>query len=208
MRFHFRRETETYFCVGCHATGRLPVVIGEGFCSYCGELVWTVKPQIDQSEFGPDYRLPIRSCRLPPRLKTRWFARLCVRFFPSIVRRTLYLREQRAMAEINEKLEQLRNCEHRHEYQRLLGRPKDLFSGKGFATLRNGRFDDSPDVIEHFEVANSCFDLYFTDNRLQSYCAYEKLTVFGIEFNLAMDSWWQSEEKRNDAPGGPNDAVF
>ena len=188
MRNQFRCKAETYFCPGCCVTGRLPVVVGEGFCSHCGELVWTVKAQVRQTEFGPDYRLPIRLHRLPLRLRARWFARLCIRLFPSLAHRVLLLREQRSKVEINETFERLRDCQDRDEYERLLGPPKELLSGKGIGTLRNGRICDSPDVIQHHELTYSCFDLFFKDDRLQSQTAYEKPTALRLEYDLANDS--------------------
>ncbi len=185
MRFRFSPNTDTYDCLECDSSGRLPVVEGEAFCPHCGEHLWTVRRLLKESEFGPDYRLPIRDHAPPLKLKGRRFARLCVLLFPSLVRRWLNRFDKRANGEINRVFAQLGTCQRREDYQRLLGSPKYALSGKGVGRLCHGMIVDSPDVIECYRVGCCCVELYFRDNRLQKVSAFERLTALRFEMSRA-----------------------
>jgi hypothetical protein len=188
VRFQFRPDTDDYFCGGCYASGRLPVVEGETVCPDCGELLWTVKRAVEQDEFGPDYQLPIRRCPPPVRLRGWWVAQLCVHFFPSLVRRCLDRREQRAEAAMKKILEQLQGCRRRDEFQRLLGPCRYLLVGTGIGWLRNGLVEDSPDLIGHYEVGACSVDVWFKEDRIQSFSVSEKLTALRLAMSMAEDS--------------------
>jgi hypothetical protein len=188
MRFRFHPNTDNYFCSGCYAFGRLPVVEGQTLCPGCGELIWTVKRAVEQSEFSPDYRLPIRTHLPILRLRWRWFARPCVRFFPSFVRRYLDRREQRVEAAMKTISEQLQGCRRRDEFQNLLGPCRSLLVGKGLGWIRNGTVEDSPDVIGFYEVDTCSVQVWFKDDRIQSFTTSGKPTALGVAMSTAEDS--------------------
>ena len=68
--------------------------------------VWTVRQRIHPvtpaDSIAPDSRLPMLVSCLPMRQRGRWFARLCVRFFPRHVGRWLARREEHVNARTSE----------------------------------------------------------------------------------------------------------
>jgi len=182
MRFF--PNTDKYFCVKCYAAGRLPVVEGDAFCPQCGEYVWTVKPVVHGEEMAPDYRLPIRAHRPPLRLRGRWLARLCILLFRPRVGRWLEWREERIKLRIAQKMKAIRTCKRREEYEKVLGRPVFMITGKGLGTRLSDGALASPDLIEYYESAGCSIGLFFKDDRIREITGSMNPTTLDLEFTL------------------------
>jgi hypothetical protein len=144
----------------CGRTDRLPPAGGAAHCPSC--------------------ETPVRAGRPPLDLEGLRLARFCVLLFRPIVCLWLWLRQRRKEALVNAMLDQIAQCRDREEYRQYLGDPLYAVSGPSCGAVLGDGSQEAPDLIECYEWAGCCIDLWFKGDRLVSTSGFVKPTVWDV----------------------------
>jgi len=141
----------------------MPLVEGDCSCPDCGDRLWTVRAEPQQTSPGvlvPVAHLPILRGRPTLRPQSKCFVRLCVLLLRPLVILWMIPRQRVLENRVNDKLNQIGDHPNRVVLDRVLGEPCYAVSGEVCDV------PDRPDLIECYESEGCCIDLWFKNDRL------------------------------------------